>query len=138
MKAMRQLGCLGLMVGVVGLGSLLAWVVLRYSTPIPTLIPVGHVEDYSPGQAPRLYIEKPEPFYVLNVGGELIALTARSDRLVRCIVRWQAAAARFVDPCLGTHFSVLGEYRGKGPPGELRRLPLKVQDDQVWVELGYR
>ena len=134
----RSLGCLGLLAGLAVLAISLGWVLLRFGTPQPTLVDVGMMEDYPAGQAPRLFSVKEAFFYVLNTNGELIAVTARSNHQAGCMVHWSAAENAFIDPCLGTHFSPHGEYWGKGPPGELSRLPLQVRDNQVWVNLGYR
>jgi hypothetical protein len=117
---------------------LLAWVGLRFSMPRPVLVAVGREEDFRAGQAPGFFSQDGKPFYVLMFDGKLIALSARSERITHCTVRWQAASNAFVDPCLGTHFAISGAYRGKGPPQEMRRLPLEVQDGQVWVDIGYR
>lgn len=138
MKSLRQLGCLGLFSALAGLAFLLAWGLLGFSTPRPAQVAAGHVQDFPVDGQPHLISKKSHPFYIVNIDGELIALEARSeDHIVRCIVHWQAGFNAFVDPCLGTHFSLRGVYRGKGPPGELRHLPLQIRGDEVWVETGY-
>lgn len=139
MRTLRSLSCLGLIGVLIGLSSLLIWVLVRFSSPQPVWIAAGKVQDYPLGQEPRLFSKEGIPFYVVNVDEELIALEARSqNHITRCRVFWQANSAAFVDPCLGTNFSQRGEYRGKGPPGELHQLPLQIRDGQVWVELGYQ
>lgn len=138
MRHLRFAGCLGLAVGLVGLIVLSAWVLLDFSLPKVVRIPVGSTTQYQDGQAPRYFAGEGTPFYVLGLGGELIALSARSERITRCIIRWQAPMDRFVDPCLGTRFSRDGAYQRGGPPQEMHRLPLQVKNDQVWVEVGYR
>ena len=137
MKFARLPGCLGLMIALAGLVSLLAWVVVRFSTPRPTQVLVGQVQDFLPGQAPRLIDQDGTLFYVLNIDGDLVALYARSLRHTRCLVKWDEARGVFVDPCLGTRFLPTGEYQDGGPPQELVRLPLQVKDGQVWVEINF-
>lgn len=138
MKRARSVGCLFLLAGLVGLAALFIWISLDFSLPRPELISVGSEQEYLAGQAPQFFSAESEPFYVLNLDGVLIALSARSERITRCIIRWQAVAGYFYDPCLGTRFSRAGEYQGGGPPQEMQRLPVDVQAGQVWVEVGYR
>jgi hypothetical protein len=135
----RPFAYLGLFLALLVLASLFAWMLLRFSTPTPLLVAAGRVEDYPAGQAPRLFTGNQAPFFVLNLEGEIIALSAKSEvHSIQCLVHWQAFKNAFVDPCLGTRFSPSGAYSGGGPPGELLRLPLVVQDGRVWVNLGYR
>jgi len=135
----RQLGCLGLFIGLAVLVVLFVWVLLRFSTPTPVLFYAGEAKDYLPGQAPRLFSSESDFFYLLNLEGELIAVVARAkQRLGSCLVHWSTVEDAFIDPCLGTQLSRDGTYLGKGPPYDLRRLPIHVQDNQVWVDLGYR
>jgi hypothetical protein len=138
MNKLRLPSFLGLSISLVGLVTILAWVGLRFSMPRPVLVAVGREEDFQAGRVPGFFSQDGKPFYVLRLDRELIALSARSERITRCIIRWQAASNAFVDPCLGTHFAISGAYRGKGPPQEMQRLPLVVRDGQVWVEIGYR
>lgn len=137
MKPARLPGCLVFFIALAGLVSLLAWGVVRFSTPRPARVLVGQVQDFLPGQAPRLIDQDSTLFYVLNVNGELVALYARSLRHTRCQVNWDEGREVFVDPCLGTRFTPTGEYQGGGPPQELVRLPVKVKDGQVWVEINF-
>jgi Rieske Fe-S protein len=137
MKSTRLFGCLGLFIALAGLVSLLTWVVVRFSTPQPSLVQVGQVQDFPPGQAPRLIDQDGTLFYVLNVNGDLVALYARSLRHTRCLVKWDETRGVFVDPCLGTRFTPTGEYQGGGPPQELVQLPLQVKDGQLWVEINF-
>ena len=136
MKLARLPSCLGLFIGLVGLVALFAWVVVRFSTPRPTLVFVGQVQDFLPGQAPRLIDQDSTRFYVLNVNGDLLALYARSLRHTRCLVNWDERRGVFIDPCLGTRFLPTGDYQGGGPPQELVQLPVQVKDGQVWVEIN--
>ena len=140
MSNFRPLTYLGLFLALVLLASAFAWILVRFGTPQPQLVYAGEAKDYLPGLAPRLVLsENGESFYVLNLEGELIALSAKSKfHSIRCLVHWQAAMNAFVDPCLGTRFSSGGAYTGGGPPGELTRLPIQVQDGRLWVNLGYR
>ena len=136
MKLARLPGCLGLFIALAGLVSLLAWVVVRFSTPRPPQVLVGQAQDFPPGQAPRLIDQDSTLFYVLNVNGDLLAIYARSLRQTRCLVNWDEARGVFIDPCLGTRFLPTGEYQGGGPPQELVQLPVQVKDGQVWVEIN--
>jgi hypothetical protein len=124
-------------IALAGLVSLLAWIVVRFSTPRPMQVLVGQVQDFQPGQAPHLFDQDSTLFYVLNVNGELVALYARSLRHTRCQVNWDERRDVFNDPCLGTRFTPTGEYQGGGPPQELVRLPVQVKDGQVWVEINF-
>lgn len=137
MKSTRLFGCLGFFIAVAGLVSLLAWVVVRFGTPVPTQVLVGQVGDFVPGEAPRLIDQDGTLFYVLNVNGDLLAIYARSLRHTRCLVNWDERREVFVDPCLGTRFTPTGEYQGGGPPQELVQLPVQVKDGQVWVEINF-
>jgi hypothetical protein len=136
MRLSRLPGCLGLFIALAGLIALLAWVVVRFSTPKPAEVMVGAPNDFPAGQTPRLIDQDGTLFYVLNVNGDLVALYARSLRHTRCLVKWDEARGVFVDPCLGTRFTPTGEYQGGGPPQELVRLPLQVRDGLVWVEIN--
>jgi hypothetical protein len=140
MRNFRPSAYLGLFLALVLLASVFAWILIRFGTPQAQLVYAGEAKDYLPGQAPRLVFSKNgESFYVLNLEGELIALSATSKaHSIRCLVHWQAPMNAFVDPCLGTRFSPGGAYSGGGPPGELERLPIQVQDGRLWVNLGYK
>lgn len=138
MNKLRLPGFLGLFISLVVLVAVFAWVGLRFGMPGPVLVAVGREEDFHAGQAPGFFSQEGEPFYVLLLDGKLIALSARSERITRCTIRWQAFLNQFVDPCLGTRFSNDGMYQGGGPPQVMHRLPLHVQEDQVWVNVGYR
>ena len=138
MSNFRPFAYLGLFLALVVLTSVFAWILVRFGTPEPTLVDVGAASDYLAGQEPRLFGAENGYFFVLNFEGELIAVTARSDHNYGCQVHWNAMRNTFVDPCMGTHFSPQGAYRGSGPPGELMRLPIQVQDGRLWVNLGYR
>ena len=138
MKNFRPFAYLGLFLALVLLASAFTWILVRFGTPEPTLVDVGTARDYLPGQEPRLFGEENGYFFVLNFEGELIAVTARSNHIYSCQVHWSAMGNAFIDPCMGTHFFPQGAYRGSGPPGELTRLPIQVQDGRLWVNLGYR
>ena len=138
MRNFRPFAYLGLFLALALLASAFAWILLRFGTPQAQLVYAGEAKDYLPGQALRLFRAENGYFFVLNFDGELIAVTARSNHRAGCQVHWIALSNAFVDPCMGTHFSPHGAYRGGGPPGELERLPIQVQDGQLWVNLGYR
>ena len=127
MKFARLFSCLGLFIALAGLVSVLAWIVVRFSTPRPALVLAGQVQDFSQGEAPRLIDQDGTLFYVLNIDGDLVALYARSSRHTHCLVKWDERRGVFVDPCLGTRFTTTGEYHSSGPPQELVQFPLQVK-----------
>jgi len=133
----RPFAYLGLFLALVLLASVFTWILVRFGAPNPTRVEVGAASDYLPGQEPRLFGAENGYFFVLNFDGELIAVTARSSHKHSCQVHWDAMRNIFLDPCTGTQFYPQGTYRN-GPPGELERLPIQVQDGRLWVNLGYR
>lgn len=137
-QSARQLGCLAWLLGAALLAGLLAWALLRFSLPRPARVNAGAATGYTPGEMPRLFWKEGTPFYVVNAGGELLALYAVSSRGVRCRIRWDTARQRFVDPCYGSRMLSNGEYEGGGPPLDMKRLPLQVEDGEIWVEIGQK
>jgi hypothetical protein len=114
-------------IALAGLVSLLAWIVVRFSTPRPMQVLVGQVQDFQPGQAPHLFDQDSTLFYVLNVNGELVALYARSLRHTRCQVNWDERRDVFNDPCLGTRFTPTGDTRAAARPRSWSGCPCRLR-----------
>ncbi len=115
-----------------------SWMVVRFALPRPEYVYVGAASDYTSKQAPRQFFQGGIPFYVLVADGELIALYARSPIGMQCRIRWDPERQFFFDPCYDTHMFRDGVYRGWGPPFDMKRLPLRTEEGQVWVLIGYR
>lgn len=131
----RQLSYLGLLAGLVMFAILIAWAVFRFSLPKPGSITVGTVQDFQSVHEPRLFWLDSTPFYVVKSGDEIIALSAYSiSGRKPCFAKWDLKKESFVDPCWGTRFDIHGDYQF-GPPAELTRLPVRIVDGEVWVEV---
>jgi hypothetical protein len=137
MSARGRLTILLLLSGVFLAGSF-GWLLWRFALPRPARVNAGAASDYPPGGEPRLFWQDSTPFYVANADGELLALYAVSSRGVRCRIRWDAERHWFVDPCYGSRMTIGGVYEGGGPPLDMTRLPLEVEEGQVWVEVAYK
>ncbi len=127
---------LGFLLALLLLCAGMAWVGLRLALPRSERMQVGVVRDYVTGQAPLLFWHGSTPFYVLVADGELLALYAVSPRNPRCRIRWEAERQSFIDPCSGARMLPNGAY-ASGPPVDMQRLPLQVEDGEVWVQIGY-
>lgn len=54
---------------------------------------------------------------------------------VGCNVLWKQAEARFVCPCHGGAFSLQGEVLDGPPPAPLRRLPSRVENGTLYIQV---
>ena len=140
MRNYRPFAFLGLFLSLVLLASVFTWILVRFGTPQQVLVYAGEAKDYLRGQAPRLVFSvNGGSFYVLNLEGELIALSATSKvHSIRCLVHWQAPMNAFVDPCLGTRFSPGGLPPAERRLGSWTGCRLEVREGRMWVNLGYR
>lgn len=50
-----------------------------------------------------------------------------------CFVNWDANKKTFICPCHGGKFSMSGEVIGGPPPAPLKKLPLHIENDKVYV-----
>ncbi len=70
--------------------------------------------------------------YVRRKGDELIALSAVCTHL-GCNVRFEEDRGEFVCPCHAGVYDMEGKNIAGPPPAPLSRLPVKVEDDVVFV-----
>ncbi|HLH22517.1 MAG TPA: Rieske 2Fe-2S domain-containing protein [Chloroflexota bacterium] len=97
--------------------------------PVATLadVPPGTVQAFTAGAIMG---------HLINDSGNLRALSAICTHM-GCIVDWNAATRQFDCPCHGANFDLEGviqptpQYPYRPPP--LIRIPVKVEDDQVFV-----
>ncbi|MFN3739932.1 MAG: ubiquinol-cytochrome c reductase iron-sulfur subunit [Thermodesulfovibrionales bacterium] len=72
--------------------------------------------------------------YIVKRSDGWIALSPVCTHL-GCIVKWNRIKKEFVCPCHGGRYSMDGEVIGGPPPLPLMKLPLKIEDERVFVGL---
>jgi hypothetical protein len=117
------------------LGLTLVWVVLRFALPQPRFILVGTLSDFPPDTQPYQR-NADRRFFVVNTGGELLALSNKPphDRFRYCSIHWSSAEGRFLEPCGGSQFGLDGSYRSGPSPRAMDRHLLRIEGEQVWVD----
>jgi cytochrome b6-f complex iron-sulfur subunit len=108
---------------------------IRYLQPVIQEEGMGGVEvpksELSPGKA-VLITYKGNPTFVLDVGGEYVALTAVCTHL-GCIIKWQEQEGYFLCPCHAGKFDTKGNVIGGPPPAPLEKYPVKVASGKIIV-----
>lgn len=134
----------------VGMCAVIGW---RFIIPPSTLIPAGHVGDYTTAQplrfeVPRLAVSgligrrdetlsEDTIFVRRDSDGSWVALLG-VDTLSGCFLYWDDQLGLFHDiNCLGSRYTPDGHYldglRTGEQPQNMARLPVEVRDDQVFV-----
>lgn len=110
-------------------------VIIVAATPQPKYELVGPIAEYSASSEPYDLGER-MGFYMVNTGAEILALDERAPRNTLCRVQWDAPNRVFRDPCFGTTFDLVGEYR-TGPPSKgLGRYRVRIEDQNIWVSVN--
>jgi hypothetical protein len=145
---LREWLCYGLLCLLAGSIGLAGWLAYQFSIPwsMTTWTAVGSIEQFPPRSQPyRVYAEQlpryEEPyrlyrnytlFYLVNDGDALFAVDFRTHRATgpECLVTWDAQKF-YIDPCLGTRYSIYGDYMFYGPPPlrGLDRYPVRVTSE---------
>lgn len=72
--------------------------------------------------------------YLVRSGDSVRALDSTCTHL-GCRTRFNAQSGRIECPCHGGIYDATGRVIGGPPPSPLQRLPARVEDDQVFVEI---
>lgn len=72
--------------------------------------------------------------YIVKKPDGWIALSPVCTHL-GCVVKWNRTKKEFVCPCHGGRYSMDGEVIGGPPPLPLMKLPLKIENERVFVGL---
>jgi|GEM_PF-1129591 len=72
--------------------------------------------------------------YVVNTNKGWIALSPVCTHL-GCLVNYSRTKKEFICPCHGGRYSIEGEVLGGPPPQGLTKLPLRIDNDKVYVGL---
>ncbi len=96
--------------------------------PTPSPVRVAREDGY------RHVVERRVVFLVKTGDAEVTALSSTCSHL-GCRVSWDAEAKALKCPCHGGVFDRTGAVTAGPPPAPLARLPVKVEGDQVLVEL---
>ena len=52
-----------------------------------------------------------------------------------CLISWETKLSRFQEPCGGAFFALDGSYLGGPSPRAMDRYPVRIEEDEVWVEI---
>lgn len=66
--------------------------------------------------------------------GSVVALSSVCTHM-GCNVAWSSGERAFVCPCHGGRYNDEGKVTSGPPPRPLRRHAVRVEDDQVWIEV---
>lgn len=72
--------------------------------------------------------------YLVRTGGEVRALDSTCTHL-GCRTRFNAESGNIECPCHGGVYNAMGEVVSGPPPSPLRRMPARIDNDRVFVEL---
>ena len=96
-------------------------------------LPVQGVRQY--------YIDYPlrgktvtKKFFIVNTGKELLTFSSVCTHL-GCLISWSRTENRFMCPCHGGQYDIQGNVVAGPPPAPLKRLPLKVEREKVYIGL---
>lgn len=140
--------------GVVGMGVALSLTgILGVSAVAPTLadqpsqwVPAGEADDYPVGSVNTVMIsyERKQAFHSESVNVPILIRRDSEQDFVcfssscphlGCAVAWDPPTKRFKCACHGGAFDINGNVVAGPPPGPLPRLPWKVEDGVVKVEV---
>ena len=113
-------------------GAWTTWDILRPGTvagslgPLKT-IPMSGVPADSPLEIAAVR------GYLTSVDGEVLALSWKCPHL-GCKVRWIEGEDQFFCPCHNAIFDRDGDVVTGPPPRPLDRYPVKVEDDQIYIQ----
>lgn len=134
----RMVGCMALPFVFMAFAGLAAWGIFRFSLPGNRLTRVGTTQEVQVFSQPVLFWEGKMPFYVMSVDGQVIALSAYSYKVGNyCLINWSSEKGMFIDPCWGTRMDISGKFKGGGPPWQMTRLPVTIQDEIVLVKVRF-
>ncbi len=78
--------------------------------------------------------ERVSRIYVVNTSKGWVALSPVCTHL-GCMVNYNRIKKEFICPCHGGRYSIEGEVLGGPPPQGLTKLPLRIDNDKVYVGL---
>ncbi len=76
--------------------------------------------------------EREYRIYVVNTSKGWVALSPVCTHL-GCMVNYNRIKREFICPCHGGRYSIEGEVLGGPPPQGLTKLPLRIDNDKVYV-----
>ncbi len=139
-------GLVGLLLAVPGLGYLLT-PVLRQSGPRwVRLGPVADFQDRTPQKAGFTYVS--ESGYARTERRAFVWVRADDSAPhgvvvlssvcthTGCNVAWRDPEGQFVCPCHGGRYNLEGEVVAGPPPRPLSRLPVKVENDELLIQIN--
>jgi len=130
------------MLSLVGIGMVLVWVVIRFATPQPEYVEIGHLSNFPPSLEPY-FVNDPLPVYVLSYNDTLLVLDPLNRAPGGAPVRWQSQEQAYIDPNRGTLFDRYGNptHHRSNPdyPVEkqgLLRYPVNFRGDRIIIEVS--
>ena len=134
-------GLIATLMGVPVLGYLLAPLFRKQET---RWVEIGAFDQFteSPKPAKAVYtssagysdVQKTEKFWVSATGDEVTVFSIRCTHL-GCNVIWKGEDDNYFCPCHGAHFARSGEVLNGPPPRPLTRIPAKVENGKVLVQV---
>jgi nitrite reductase/ring-hydroxylating ferredoxin subunit len=121
---------------------------IRFAMPPKDEVLLGNLEEYPPANQPYLVQLKNRATFLVNTGDELIVFYEKTPNSTRCRYRWIDSSTfswisdnvqqggLFIDPCLGTKFSLDGSYLDGPLAGDLERYQTRITDGQIWVDVN--
>ena len=97
----------------------------------PSRLSLGPLAGFPPGEA-RTVVLRGEPVLAVHGPGGVVAVSSRCTHF-SCLVRWNDEAGEIRCPCHGGRFDASGEVLGGPPPRALERVPVSVEEGEVWV-----
>lgn len=126
---------------VAGLAFLLIAIALlrSFGRPPEQWINAGPVTEFPPSESPYLLRNTP-PVYIVNIRGDLIALSGKDPHRYGQIVDWYPEENRFIDPVTGSNYWLDGSFDIRFLPDgpeqlDMERFPIKIQDGILWIQL---
>jgi hypothetical protein len=130
------------------------YTMLRTRAPQP--VSVGSVDDFAPDSITLKFVnanftdpETQQDFTTLSLevardaSGNFTIFFARSTDPVfgaltprQCVVEWDAASARFTEPCGGSAWTREGKYLSGPAPRDLDRFPTQISNGNLLLQLN--
>lgn len=122
--------------------SIALFSIRHFAMPRPDWAAAGPAADYPPGDSPYpLRINGAPLIWIVNIQGDILALSAKDPHPQGQVVEWSPEVKRFIDPLTGSNYWLDGSFDTRFLPDgpakmDLLRYPVKVEDGILWVELS--
>ncbi len=108
------------------------YVVVKIAYPHTIVKSIGEIQKFPPSDRPYKVMlpdvgSGSDHIFLVNTGEELLALEPRAPYPpAPCSIQWEDTNHRFVDPCMGSKFSLSGGYFEGPASGNMDRYALTV------------